>query len=375
MLHSFLRVNREVIIDRCRSIAALRAPPLSTHAELQDGIPVFLDQLISTLQAEQSSEFTASQKVPGLRDVTPGSFEIGASASRHGGKLSDLGFTVEQVVRDYGDLCQAITLLASEADASIQIDEFQTLNRCLDDGIAEAVTEFSYQRELGRGEELQTLNQRLGFVAHELRNLVSTATMAFSLIKSGRVALGGATGAVMDRSLTALRTLVDRSLADTPLAGGMPAQYALVSVADLIAEVKAAALLETPSRECNFSVSDIDGQLAVDADRGLLVAAIANLLQNAFKFTLPHKRVMLSAYAQGDRIRIDIQEQYGRLQPGAHDHMFQPFTQSGAGSSGGTLGLSIPRRSIEAMNGALSVRDRPGAGRGFTIDLPRRSLA
>ena len=335
---------------------------------------MFLDQLISTLQAEQPSNFTVSQKVNGVQEVTSGSFDIGASASRHGGKLSDRGFTVEQVVRDYGDLCQAITLLASEVDAPIDIDEFQILNRCLDDGIAEAVTEFSYQRELVRDEELQTLNQRLGFVAHELRNLVSTATMAFSLIKSGRVALGGATGAVMDRSLTGLRTLLDRSLAESPVGAGMPPQYALESVADLIAEVKANALLENPSRECNFSVSDIDGRLAVDADRELLAAAIGTLLQNAVKSTRPHTKVLLSAYAQGDRIRIDIQEQCGSLPPGALVDMFQPSTQSGADNSEGVLGLAISRRSIEAMHGVLSIRDRPGAGSGFTIDLPRRSL-
>ena len=71
---------------------------------------------------------------------------MGAAASLHGRELMQRGFTVDQVVHDYGDLCQAITDLAFELKAPIEIDEFRTLNRCLDNGIADAVTEYSYQR-------------------------------------------------------------------------------------------------------------------------------------------------------------------------------------------------------------------------------------
>ena len=72
---------------------------------------------------------------------------MGVSATAHGKELLKLGFTVDQVVHDYGDLCQAITDLAFERDAPFSIDEFRTLNRCLDNAIADAVTEFSFQRE------------------------------------------------------------------------------------------------------------------------------------------------------------------------------------------------------------------------------------
>lgn len=375
MLHTFLEVNRSALIDRCRSIATQRSAPPSTDAVLQDGIPLFLDQLITTLREDRTSKPSAHREASGYPVAKSGALEIGISASRHGRELSKRGFTVEQVVRDYGDLCQAITGLASEINAPIQIDEFQILNRCLDDGIAEAVTEFSYQRKLVRDDtELQTLNEHLGFLAHELRNHLSTATLAFSLIKSGRVASGGATAAVMDRSLIGLRGLIDRSLADVRLTAGMPSRNEIVSLADVIAEVKASASLEAQSRECEFTVSAVDSWLAVDADRALLSAAIGNLLQNAFKFTQHHTKVLLSAYAHGDRIRIDIQDQCGGLPPGKQEDMFLPFTQSGTDRSGVGLGLSISRRSVEAIKGVLSVRNLPGSGCVFTIDLPRRSL-
>ena len=55
--------------------------------------------------------------------------------------------------------------------------------------------------------------------------------------------------------------------------------------------------------------------------------------------------------------------------------MFLPFTQGSADKSGLGLGLSIARRVIEANQGTLSVRDQPGSGCVFTIDLPRCAMA
>ena len=85
-------------------------------------------------------------------------------------------------IHDYGDVCQAVTELAVELDAPITADEFRTLNRCLDEAMAEAVTEFGRQRELSISDDE---TERLGFFAHELRNLLSNAMLAFEVLKSG----------------------------------------------------------------------------------------------------------------------------------------------------------------------------------------------
>src|SRR5688572_1525411 len=142
MLHEFLTNNRSELIERCRLKVAGRSAPRVTQAELAHGIPLFLDQLIKTLQLEQSSEPMKSRRVSGpAGGASPVSSEMGTAAALHGRELLQQGFTVDQVVHDYGDLCQAITDLAFERKAPIEIDEFRTLNRCLDNGIAEAVTE------------------------------------------------------------------------------------------------------------------------------------------------------------------------------------------------------------------------------------------
>ena len=288
-----------------------------TSAELTHGIPLFLDQLIKTLEVEQTSEPMESRKVSGpAGGGRPVLSEMGAAAALHGRELLQQGFTVDQVVHDYGDLCQAITDLAFERKAPIEIDEFRTLNRCLDNGIADAVTEYAYQRNSAlTNNGVQALNERLGFLAHELRNLLHTATLAFTAIKAGNVGVTGSTGAVLERSLIGLRTLVDRSLADVRVAAGMPARHELLSLADFVDQIGISALLEARARECKFTVSHVDERLAVDVDGDILLSALGNLLQNAFKFTEHGTEVSLHAYAVADRILIDVEDHCGGLPP------------------------------------------------------------
>jgi signal transduction histidine kinase len=377
MMHDFLTANRAELIARCRVKVALRAPPGVPEEELAHGVSIFLDQLIKTLIVEQTASPLQSRRVSGPSGGgKPVLSEIGESATLHGKELQAHGFTVEEVVHDYGDLCQAISDLAVETSAPIGVDEFRTLNRCLDNAIANAVTEFGYQRDfIVADKQTIALNERLGFFAHELRNQLCTATLALSIIKQGNVGLGGATGGVLDRALVGLSNLIDRSLAEVRMTAGMPIQHRLYSLADFIAETKLSASLEADVKGCVLVVSDVDPLLAVDVDRDLLLSAVGNLLQNAFKFTRPLTEVTLNAYALADRILIDVLDHCGGLSPGSAESMFTPFVQEGEDRSGLGLGLSIARRSVEANGGVLSVRNLPGTGCVFTIDLPRHSLA
>jgi len=375
MLHAFLTENRTELIERCALKVSQRTAPMPTDTELENGIPLFLDQLVKTLKIELMPNPFLSRAVSGPSgggDLALS--EIGTGAARHGFELLQHGFTVDQVVHDYGDLCQAITDLAFERGESIDIDEFRTLNRCLDNAIAGAVTEFAYQRDLlMTGKDAQALNERLGFLAHELRNLIHTATLAVAAIKSGNVGLAGATGAVLDRSLIGLRNLIDRSLADVRVMAGMPARRELVPLRAFIAEVQISASLEAQARGCRFSVDAVEPGLAIYGDREMLSAAVGNLLQNAFKFTERDSEVSLRAHGTADRVLIDVADHCGGLPPGDEERMFKSFTQSSTDRSGLGLGLSICRSSVEANDGVLKVRDVPGAGCIFTIDLPRHS--
>ncbi len=199
VLHEFLTNNRAELVQRCRAKAQRRHPSHALPPQAQQGIPEFMEQLIETFRLEGAPSGFAEHPVPGKgqpalslvpRDKT-------RSAATHGEELRRHGFAIDQVVHNYGDLCQAMTELAMEQDTPITVDEFHTFNRCLDNAIADAVTAFS------RAEKQ--------FAAHEARSLLETSMHSFAAIKSGDVGLKGATSLLLEESLTGVRDLIDRA--------------------------------------------------------------------------------------------------------------------------------------------------------------------
>lgn len=353
VLQNFIVQYRDELILRTRSKVVQRSAPRATSEEIDNGIPLFLTQLGRILEQE-----SALQAADGS--------EIGASATLHGGALLKQGFSIAQVVHGYGDVCQAVTELALERGLPIGTEDFHTLNRCLDDAIASAVTEYARVREV----DLSNAEvRRQGFFAHELRNHLQTALMSFQAVKSGRVGVTGSTIGVLERSLRGLRDLIDRSVSEVRLTAGIYRKER-IRVADFIEETEVHASLEAASRNLHFSVGSVDPALHVDVDRQLFGSAIANLLQNAFKFTRPLSHVRLRTLHHADRVSIEIEDECGGLPPGATEALFQPFEQRGANRLGLGLGLTISRRAIETDGGTLSVRDIPDRGCVFVIEMP-----
>lgn len=375
MLHDFLSNNRGELAQRCRVKVGARVGRSASDVQLNEGIPLFLDQLIRTLEIEQTHRPMDSRSISGPENGRAALSEVSISAAQHGKDLLHLGLTVDQVVHDYGDLCQAITDLAVERDAPFQVDEFRTLNRCLDNAISDAVTEFSFQRDMVAAEtNALESNERMGFFAHELRNLLGTASLAFSAAKAGNLSLTGATGSILERSLTSLEKLISTSLEDVRLLSQGTTTLGAFSLLDFIAEIDEAASLSAEVHGCSLRVMQIDEDLALIGARDLLTAAVANLLQNAFKFTRPGTEVLLTAYAAGDRILIDVGDHCGGLGAGVAETMFLPFSQAGVNRTGIGLGLTIAKQSVAANAGELTVRDVPHHGCIFTISLPRHKM-
>ena len=376
MMHNFLANNRADLIARCKAKVALRPERVATEGQLENGIPMFLDQLTRTLQAEQGGESEESIKISGHSvGATLERSEIGVTATAHGKEMLTLGYTVDQVVHDYGDLCQSITDLAFERDAPFAVDEFRTLNRCLDNAVADAVKEFSFEREaiLARRQTLDA-NERLGSLAHELRNALSVANLALRALEAGSLPIAGATGTVLKRSLTSLAGLMDRALGEVRYTAGGGPKHSIFSLAAFIEEAKSGADLMARAQGCTFVAAEVDAILGIYADRALIMAAVSNLLQNAFKFTHPHSQVTLNAYALQERILIDVSDHCGGLPVAMSATTFAPFAWHGSDRTGLGLGLSIARQSVESQGGTLSARDLPGIGCVFTINLPRYHL-
>ena len=183
-LDVFIATHRDELVRRCTVKVAKGPDSQPTQAEVDRGVPMFLDQLVEELRNGPSTTQALNR-----------------GALQRGRDLLLQGFTVGQVVHDYGDICQAVTELAVELAAPISTLDFRTLNRCLDDAIAGAVTEFIREQDVSRLGE-----------SHELRTLTEAAITAFEVLQEGSVGVGGSTGALVHRSLTAIRALLDRPL-------------------------------------------------------------------------------------------------------------------------------------------------------------------
>lgn len=360
----------------------LEAPPpkrprrSATDEQLSNGVPLFLEQLIRTLIAEDAGIDDVAVRVSGPSGGDSLALsEIGVAAAAHGKALLALGFTVDQVVHDYGDLCQAITELAHERDAPFEVEEFRTLNRCLDNAIADAVSEFSSQRETAIAERLSSeANEKLGFLVHELRNALQMANLAVRALEIGGLPLTGATGAVLKRGLASMRSLIDTSLAEVRVGSNAPVPRSIFSLAAIVEDARTAGQLEADLRGCVLLVAAEDPVLRIEANRDLLLGALGNLLSNTFKFTHRHTAVNLIAYEIDDRIFVDVEDRCGGLVSNFAETMFAPFNQLGNDQTGLGLGLVIARQNVESMGGTLTVKNLPGIGCVFTIGFPNSTV-
>lgn len=350
MLYEFITTHREALIARTRTKIAKRLAPRPTDRELTSGVPLFLEQLAETLRHTPAAMTEA----------------IGRSAEAHGAALLGLGYTVAQVVHDYGEICQAITELVDETGATVTTDEFHTLNQCLDNAIAGAVTEYVRLRErsMAEGE-----TERSGVFAHELRNRISAAQLAFLAIKTGHAPIGGSVAGVVTRSLHAMTVLINRALVEVRLDSGNTRRER-VDLHRLIEEAEIDAAMEASVHGVSLNVAPVENGLDVQADPQILAGAIANLLRNAFKFTHAGGHVSLRTSVAGDRVEIAIEDECGGLPPGKAAELFEAFQQRGANRSGLGLGLFISRKGVESSGGTIRVQDTPGRGCVFTIDLP-----
>jgi hypothetical protein len=182
ILSNFIGKHRDELISRCRGKVAQRSGPGPAAYQIEHGVPTFLDQLCEELLVGPSP--------------TP---EIVRSAMKNGRGLLRQGFTISQVVHGYGDVCQAVTELAVELAVPISADDFRTLNRCLDDAIAGAVTAYANEQDLTRAGESNTV-----------RNLAEVALTGLEALRAGNAGFAGSTGELVQRSLKAIHAVAHR---------------------------------------------------------------------------------------------------------------------------------------------------------------------
>lgn len=348
-MHEFIARRRSEVLANCVQRMKTSMPAWS-EADLEGGFGAVVDDVLAALQHEAGLPVTS--QLPGRSEA----------ALRHGGSRQSHGYPIAKVATDFGSVSDVLGQLASEEGLTFSAREYQVLNQSLDTAIASALDQFWTQSR----EQLATSEQeRMGFLAHELRNALGSARVAFSILRGGQLTALSRTGDVLDRSLSRLERLIEQALTAVRLQGRLELTLERVPVPSFLRELAEAAVIE---RGITIRV-EAAPELALTADEKLLHSAVGNLLHNAVKFTKPGGEIVMRASADAGSVVIEIEDQCGGLPPGNEDELFKPFIQKGTNRRGVGLGLTITKDAVEAHEGELSVRNLPGRGCVFCVRL------
>jgi signal transduction histidine kinase len=320
--------------------------------EVVDRIPVFIDELIGALHPD-------ALPLPSL----------GETAVEHGAQRLSLGFNVGEVVREYGILHRAILDLAQESAVAITERDHRLISKWLNSGIASAVSQYVTERD---AELHRSAAEHLGFIAHEIRNPLSSARIAFSILSRGDPGPPSRAHELLGRNLRRVAEVVDNTLNHSSLKMGIVPRIAPIEILPFLQEIDFDASAEASAKEIRVAI-DGPPDLVIDGDARLLRSAVSNLLYNAIKFSHDSSTVFVRAWTAPGEILIEVEDACGGLPPGLAEELFLPLVQRGTNQTGFGLGLAIALQAAEAHNGTIRVRDLPGSGCAFTLSLPART--
>ena len=350
MLHSFIIEHQSEINDRIARRLRMRDARDRADAPARE-VGMFLEQLATILRNR--------------REPLAGGSDIGATAMRYGANLMRSGKPATEAVQAYGDVCQVVTQLASEQSAPISAAEFSVFNSCLDYAIGNAVAEHARTTEESRAADEV---QRLGHAAHELRDHLQTARLAFETLQRTQNLRDDSSAALLGRSLMNLGAVVERTLADVRLAAGVERREPLALPA-FLQEVQETGRVHGTLRGVGV-VLESTAVGTIDADPQLLMSAVMNLVHNALKFTASGGQVVVRAATPEGRLVLSVEDQCGGI-PDSAGELFRSFDdRRGLDRTGMGLGLSIARKVVRFHGGDIQVANHPGTGCVFTIDMP-----
>ncbi|WP_406374801.1 DUF4118 domain-containing protein [Streptomyces sp. NBC_00647] len=226
-------------------------------------------------------------------------------------------------------------------------------------------------KELAEGNRIRTA--LLAAVSHDLRTPLAGIKASVSSLRSDDVAWSEEDRAELlegiedgaDRLDHLVGNLLDMSRLQTGTV------TPLIREIDLD-EVVPMALGGVPEDSVDLEIPESLPMVAVDA--GLLERAVANLVENAVKYSPLDERVLVAASAIADRVEVRVVDRGPGVPDDAKDRIFAPFQRYGDAprGTGVGLGLAVARGFAEAMGGTLNAEDTPGGG--LTMVLTVRAV-
>ncbi|MEV7380953.1 sensor histidine kinase KdpD [Streptomyces lydicus] len=230
------------------------------------------------------------------------------------------------------------------------------------------VGEAERARELAEGNRIRTA--LLAAVSHDLRTPLASIKASVTSLRSDDVAWSPEDEAELLAGIEAgadrLDHLVGNLLDMSRLQTGTVTP--LIREIDLD-EVVPMALGGVPEDSVTLDIPEELPMVAVDP--GLLERSVANLVENAVKYSPDGEGVLVAASALGDRVELRIADRGPGVPDSAKDRIFEPFQRYGdvPRGAGVGLGLAVARGFAEAMGGTLAAEDTPGGGMTMVLTL------
>lgn len=223
-------------------------------------------------------------------------------------------------------------------------------------------------RELAEGNRIRTA--LLAAVSHDLRTPLAAIKASVTSLRSADVEwspqdeaeLLGAIEEGADKLDNLVGNLLDMSRLQTGTVAPLIRDISLE-------EVVPKALSGVAEGSVRLAVAEALPLVAVDP--GLLERTVANLVENAVKYSPADKKVLIKASALADRVEVRVTDRGPGVPDSAKDRIFEPFQRYGDAPAGAGvgLGLAVARGFAEAMGGSLEAEDTPGGGMTMVLTL------
>lgn len=222
--------------------------------------------------------------------------------------------------------------------------------------------------------ERDTLRRFIADASHELRTPITALKTFNELLQGPAAADPPAQAEFLAESRTQLArlewitaNLLDLSRLD---AGLVKLDLAAHDVGDLLDAAAAPFRMQAQDKEIILSVSAPPAPTTVVCDLARIEMVLANLLDNALKFTPAHGQITLSAAATEDSVHLYVADSGPGISPDDLPHIFERFYRGQSSARGSGLGLAIAQSIAAAHGGHVTVESQPGRGSRFTVILP-----
>jgi two-component system, NtrC family, sensor kinase len=279
-----------------------------------------------------------------------------------------------------GDLTQRVPVETSDEIGHLS-RSFNRMAEQLEEQRAELEREHEKLEDLNL--QLQATNRNymemLGFVTHELKNPLASATMSLYTVKDGYL---GDINTAQKRSLESvasslsyfeemIRNYLDLSRLEK---GELQISRTRLSVDSQVVEPILEGLRRSLDDRNMVVENRIPPELEIEADRDLLRIVYDNLLANAVKYGRDGGKIELDAQNGTGSHTLSVSNEGEGISPEKLPLLFKKFgrldTPEYAGKKGTGLGLYICREIVEKHGGRIWVESEPGQWTRFTFTIP-----